>query len=77
MIFSQITFYPGIPWILGRQFWEVGVKIPGDQLSKAVEVINGVTGWLTYFGYTCYVNIELCKSKLDEALNIAIETLSG
>lgn len=58
---------------LKKGFKEVGVEMPEDLLSKAVEVTDGVIGWLTYFGYACYTNAELCRSKLDEVLNMAVE----
>lgn len=48
------------------------MEVPEDLLSKAVEVTDGVIGWLTYFGYTCYTNAEMCRSKLDEILNMVI-----
>jgi len=58
---------------LKKGFEEVGVDIPEDFLRRAVEVIDGVIGWLTYFGYTCYTNIDLCRSGVDEVINIAVE----
>ncbi|MEM4627707.1 MAG: ATP-binding protein [Ignisphaera sp.] len=57
---------------LRKGFEEVGVEIPENALLRAVEVIDGVIGWLTYFGYTCYTDIDLCRGRVDEVISLAI-----
>ncbi|MDT7867941.1 MAG: ATP-binding protein, partial [Acidianus sp.] len=36
---------------LERGFSEAGVRCPGDLMEKAVDALDGIIGWLTYFGH--------------------------
>ncbi len=39
---------------LSRGFAQVGVSVPEEELEEAVNMLNGIIGWLTYYGYSRY-----------------------
>lgn len=57
---------------LEKGFSELGLSIPRNIIEKAVEELDGVIGWLTLFGYTCYLNPGTCIENIDKILEQAI-----
>jgi AAA+ ATPase superfamily predicted ATPase len=53
--------------LLSRGFAEAGVEVGGDVIEKAVDVLDGVVGWLTYFGWSYSYKVK----DLEEVLNAA------
>lgn len=53
---------------------ELGLRFPEDKLINVVEVLDGVIGWLAYFGYMCYNNVNKCWEDIDSVVNVAVET---
>ncbi|MEM1538200.1 MAG: ATP-binding protein [Candidatus Nezhaarchaeales archaeon] len=55
---------------LSRGFEEVGFKINVDEVEEAVNRLNGIIGWLTYYGYS-----KVTRGKeLEEIWSEAVET---
>ena len=57
---------------LRRGFEEVGVSVGEGVLLRAVEVLDGVIGWLTYFGWYCWK-----LSDAERALERTLKTAKG
>lgn len=58
-------------------FRELGVEAPGEVIGKAVEKLDGIPGWLAYFGYR-YAELrrpEVLAQIVDEATGIALAEL--
>jgi AAA+ ATPase superfamily predicted ATPase len=53
--------------LLSRGFAEVGVEVGRDVIERAVDVLDGVVGWLTYFGWSYSYKVK----DLEEILNAA------
>ncbi len=62
---------------LEQGFKELNIEVPKEVIEKAIDVLDGIPGWLAYFGYM-YVkskNPDVLKHIIDEATNIAITEL--
>jgi len=63
---------------LERGFREIGVSIPSHVIKSAARAFGGTIGWLTLFGYNCYMNPSLreehAEKLLEETVRIAVET---
>ena len=57
---------------LERGFSELGIRVPRSIIETAVEELDGVIGWLTLFGYTCYLNPNACTEGIDKVLEQAV-----
>ncbi|WP_460173700.1 ATP-binding protein [Vulcanisaeta sp. JCM 14467] len=57
---------------LERGFSELGIRVPRSIIETAVEELDGVIGWLTLFGYTCYLNPNACTENIDKVLEQAV-----
>lgn len=55
-------------------FNEIGVNVPDTVLERAVETLDGIPGWLAYFGYEYAKtkNLEVVDQILDSAINLAL-----
>lgn len=62
---------------LERGFSEVGVSVPRDVLEKVVDALDGIPGWLTYFGYRFIQqgSYDVIGRILDEAENTALNEI--
>jgi AAA+ ATPase superfamily predicted ATPase len=64
---------------LERGFREIGVSIPSHVIKSAARAFGGTIGWLTLFGYNCYVNPSLreehAEKLLEETVGIAVKTI--
>ncbi|MGB9729695.1 MAG: AAA family ATPase [Thermoprotei archaeon] len=58
---------------LKKGFTELKINIPENTLLKVVENLDGIIGWLTIFGYTCYLNKDKCIENIDKIIDQAIE----
>ncbi|MCC6054101.1 MAG: ATP-binding protein [Thermosphaera sp.] len=59
---------------LEKGFREVGVIVPRHVIEAAASVFGGIIGWLTLFGYNCYMNINTCSESIEKVIKIAVET---
>jgi AAA+ ATPase superfamily predicted ATPase len=63
---------------LERGFRKIGVSIPSHVIKSAARAFGGTIGWLTLFGYNCYMNPSLreehAEKLLEETVRIAVET---
>ena len=55
----------------------LGIGVPRSIIEIAVEELDGVIGWLTLFGYTCYLNPNACTESVDKVLEQAVAELPG
>jgi len=53
--------------LLSRGFAEVGVEVGRDVIERAVDVLDGVVGWLTYFGWSYSYKVKGLEEILNEA----------
>lgn len=64
---------------LERGFREIGVSIPSHVIKSAARAFGGTIGWLTLFGYNCYMNPSLreehAEKLLEETVGIAVKTI--
>ncbi|MEL9940187.1 MAG: ATP-binding protein [Ignisphaera sp.] len=58
---------------LEKGFSELGINIPHNIIERAVDELDGIIGWLTLFGYTCYLNPGTCVENIDKILEQAIK----
>jgi AAA+ ATPase superfamily predicted ATPase len=58
---------------LEKGFKEVRVEISRQIIEKAARTFGGVIGWLTLFGYNCYMNIKTCSENIDEIIKTAVD----
>jgi AAA+ ATPase superfamily predicted ATPase len=58
---------------LEKGFREVGVSIPGQIIENAARAFGGIIGWLTLFGYNCYMNTNICSENVDKIIKIAVD----
>jgi AAA+ ATPase superfamily predicted ATPase len=58
---------------LEKGFRELGVSIPSRIIESAARAFGGVIGWLTLFGYNCYMNTDTCSENIDKIIKIAVE----
>ncbi|MEM2339128.1 MAG: ATP-binding protein, partial [Nitrososphaerales archaeon] len=66
---------------LNRGFKEVKMNVSDDALDAIIEKVNGIPGWLTYFGYMCYesggASKETIKAVTEKALGLVEKELEG
>lgn len=60
---------------LKQGFKEVGVKVPKDVIDKAVELFNGIVGWLVFFGKSYVNGVRNIDQILEVAINTAVNEL--
>jgi len=53
--------------LLSRGFAEAGVEVGRDVIERAVDVLDGVVGWLTYFGWSYSYKAKDLEGILDAA----------
>ncbi|MEM3895862.1 MAG: ATP-binding protein [Archaeoglobaceae archaeon] len=60
-------------------FSEVGMSVSMEEIEKAVEILDGIPGWLTLYGYMAVRknNIKVLDQVVDEAVKIAAKELSN
>jgi AAA+ ATPase superfamily predicted ATPase len=68
----RLTFEESIDF-LEKGFKEIGISINKQVIEEAAKTFGGVIGWLTLFGYNCYMNPYLCSHQVDKVLKIAID----
>jgi AAA+ ATPase superfamily predicted ATPase len=68
----RLTFEESIDF-LEKGFKEIGISINKQVIEEAAKTFGGVIGWLTLFGYNCYMNPDLCSHQVDKVLKIAID----
>jgi hypothetical protein len=56
---------------LRRGFREVGVSVPEAELEEAVRELDGVVGWLTYYGYERSIGGKDLEEVVREAVDLA------
>ncbi len=70
-----------LPSDLAREFLEegfrqVGIEPPKSDIEKAIEVLDGVIGWLTFYGYSyAYLGLRDVGAILEEASKLALREL--
>ncbi|WP_243665769.1 hypothetical protein [Vulcanisaeta sp. JCM 16159] len=62
---------------LRRGFSEVGVEVDDGELNEVVDRLDGVIGWLTYYGYSRSVGGRDLTSIFNDAINLAREELEN
>ncbi|GAB6947555.1 ATP-binding protein [Vulcanisaeta sp. JCM 16161] len=62
---------------LQRGFSEVGVEVDEGELNEVVDRLDGVIGWLTYYGYSRSVGGRDLTSIFNDAINLAREELEN
>ncbi len=60
---------------LRRGFEEAGIRIEGGILEQAVKELDGIPGWLTFFGNSCLVGKPDLKSIKEKAIGLALREL--
>jgi AAA+ ATPase superfamily predicted ATPase len=68
----RLTFEESIDF-LEKGFKEIGISINKQVIEEAAKTFGGIIGWLTLFGYNCYMNPDLCSHQVDKVLKIAID----
>lgn len=58
---------------LEKGFNELGLSVPHYIIHRAVDELDGIIGWLTLFGYTCYLNYNKCLENFDSIVDQAVE----
>ncbi|MDI9643316.1 MAG: ATP-binding protein [Archaeoglobales archaeon] len=60
-------------------FNESGMSVSMEEIEKAVEILDGIPGWLTLYGYMAVrkKNIKVLDQVVDEAVKIAVRELSS
>ncbi len=61
---------------LKRGFSEVGVHVGDDVIEEAVELFDGIVGWLVYFGRSYLDGVRDLNAVADKAVNLALKELS-
>lgn len=62
---------------LGRGFAEAGIKVEEDEIEKVVEELDGIIGWLTYYGYLKVSGKGDFQNILNEAVELAKSELES
>lgn len=62
---------------LRRGFSEVGVRVGEDELREVVDRLDGVIGWLTYYGYSRSVGGRDLESIIGDAVSLARQELDN
>jgi len=62
---------------LRRGFAEAGMKIEENEIEKAVEELDGIIGWLTYYGYLKVSGRGNFESVVNEAIELAKNELES
>lgn len=57
-------------------FREMGVKPPAKDIEKAIEVFDGVVGWLVFFGKSYIDGLENIERIKEAAVNLALSELN-
>ncbi len=52
-------------------FNQAGVKVSDDDLTRAVDELDGIIGWLTYFGYNYVKGVRDLDAIIDDASRLA------
>ncbi|MCC6057728.1 MAG: ATP-binding protein [Desulfurococcaceae archaeon] len=68
----RLTFEESIDF-LEKGFKEIGISVNKQVIEEVAKTFGGVIGWLTLFGYNCYMNPDLCSHQVDKVLKIAID----
>jgi len=68
----RLTFEESIDF-LEKGFKEIGISINKQVIEEVAKTFGGIIGWLTLFGYNCYMNPDLCSHQVDKVLKIAID----
>ncbi|MBO3841441.1 MAG: ATP-binding protein, partial [Candidatus Brockarchaeota archaeon] len=56
-------------------FKEEGLKPPGKTIEEAVELFDGIVGWLVFFGRSYADGVRNVRRVFDMAVNLALEEL--
>jgi len=63
---------------LKKGFEEIGIKVSDKFIDEAVEKLDGIIGWLTYFGWSiAYKGLKSIEEILDKAALQSLEELRG
>jgi len=62
---------------LTKGFEEVGLSVSEEEIAEAVEVLDGIIGWLTYYGYSKYVGGRSLSEIFSEAVKLARRELEN
>ncbi len=62
---------------LRRGFSEVGLEISEDELEEAVDRLDGIIGWLTYYGYSRSTGGRDLDSIISDAIAMAKQELEN
>jgi len=57
---------------LRRGFREVNMVVSDDVLEAIVEKVDGIAGWLTYFGYMCFKSGSVSKENVEAVTEKAL-----
>lgn len=60
---------------LEKGFHELGVKVDSEVLSEALDLFNGIVGWLVFFGRSYVDGVRNVGRILDMAVNIALREI--
>lgn len=60
---------------LKQGFHEVGLDIGREVIEEAIDLFDGIVGWLVFFGRSYIDGMRNLESILDKAVNIALEEL--
>ena len=60
---------------LERGFRELGVSVSRDVIERAVELFDGIVGWLVFFGRAYVDGVRDLGRVMDLAVNLALEEL--
>lgn len=60
---------------LSKGFNQIGLRVPDDEISDVVSKIDGIVGWLTYYGYhrMRMDHPQAIERTLDEGARLAAE----
>lgn len=58
---------------LEKGFREIGITISRQAIESAARAFGGIIGWLTLFGYNCYMNANTCSENIDKIIKIAVD----
>jgi len=56
---------------LTKGFRQLNMKVPENEIEEAVDTLNGIIGWLTYYGYSKWTKSRSLQEIKNEAVALA------
>ena len=60
-----------------KGFTELNMRVSGEEIEEAVETLDGIVGWLTYYGYSKHIGGESLGEIRRKAVELAREELEN